>query len=465
MALIRRSGWALAMAAIAGLALPWPAAAAEPSWGEAEVSTTFGSAIEFIQPVTLETAPVRVELLVGTPGALGPEVVEVPAPAGGGRVVLEYSYGIGGAALPPNTVIEARWRVTDRVGRTYLGPLATVRYSDDRFRWRTVSGSLVNVHWYEGDTAFGRRALAIGEDAVRSAGSFLGVTESEPVDFFVYASRDDFYAALGPDRENVGGYALVEVRTMFARIEPAEIDQPWVGTVIPHELTHLVFDTAVDNPYHQPPHWLDEGVAVYLSVAYGPADRAAVGTAVEEGSLIPLDGLVGQFPTTAERFGLAYSESVSAVDFLVRRFGKDALVALIRSYTTGVTDDEAFTAALGIGTGQFNEAWLDDLGAAVPTAFGPQPAPLGPLPDGWTGPGGGPGPSLPPNPAPGPTEPLGATPAPSTGGTEAGGGPSSGDLALILGIVAMVLAIAGGLQVRAARRRDRGRGTGQRDVA
>lgn len=448
MALMRTSGWAIGLSALIALGLPSAAAAAEPSWGEAEVSATFGSGIEFSQPVTLETAPLRVELLVGTPGALGPEVVEVPAPAVGGRVVLEYSYGAGGAALPPNTVIEARWRVTDPSGRAYLGPYATVRYADDRFRWRTVSGFLVSVHWYEGDAAFGRRALAIGEEAVRSAESFLGVSESEQVDFFVYASRDDFYSALGPDRENVGGTALVEIRTLFARIEPGEIDQSWVGSVIPHELAHLVFDTAVDNPYHQPPHWLNEGVAVYLAAGYGPDDRAAVGSAVDEGSVIPLDGLVGQFPTTAERFGLAYAESVSAVDFLVRRFGKDVLVALIRSYATGVTDDEAFAAAIGLDTDGFNEAWLADLGAAMPTAFGPQPAPLGPLPEDWTGSGE----------QPGPTVTLAPTTVPGPGGTETAGGPSSTQLAIVLGIAALVLAVAGGLQVRAARRRDRSGG-------
>ena len=41
---------------------------------------------------------------------------------------------------------------------------------------------------------------------------------------------------------------------------PSEIDDAWVEIVIPHELTHLVFDTAVDNPYHFPPRWLNEGL-------------------------------------------------------------------------------------------------------------------------------------------------------------------------------------------------------------
>ena len=56
---------------------------------------------------------------------------------------------------------------------------------------------------------------------------------------------------------------------MFALITPDQIDESWVDVVMPHELTHLVFDTAVDNPYHFPPRWLNEGLAVYLSQGFG----------------------------------------------------------------------------------------------------------------------------------------------------------------------------------------------------
>ena len=49
------------------------------------------------------------------------------------------------------------------------------------------------------------------------------------------------------------------------------------------------------------------------------------------------------------RFVLAYAESASAVDFLIRTHGEDALVSLVRSYAEGRTDDEAFEAAIGHG--------------------------------------------------------------------------------------------------------------------
>jgi hypothetical protein len=104
---------------------------------------------------------------------------------------------------------------------------------------------------------------------------------------------------------------------------------------------------------------------------------------VRSGEIIPLDGLTGLFPTSRQRFSLAYAESVSAIDFLIRTYGQDGLVRLIRAYAAGVTDDEAFMDATGAGFSAFDDAWLADLGATRPEPFGPRPAPTGPLPSGW----------------------------------------------------------------------------------
>jgi len=81
-----------------------------------------------------------------------------------------------------------------------------------------------------------------------------------------------------------------------------------------------------------------------------------------------------------DKFALAYAESASAIDFLVRTYGKDALVTLVHSYAGGVTDDAALMGALGVDMAGFNAAWLADLGAGTPLPRGPQPDPTGPLP-------------------------------------------------------------------------------------
>jgi hypothetical protein len=399
-------------------------------FGTPRATSTFVDGVTFSQPVTVSQEVGRAELLLTFADAIGPTVIEAGGPGGTGADTLSYVLDPNAEGhLLPNTPLSARWRLTaaDDPTDIAVGPPVRITYADDRFKWQTDAGDLVKVHWYEGSQTFGSRALKVGEDAVEQAAELLQVTESDPVDFYVYADQDAFYDALGPGtRENVGGQANAEIRTMFALIPTNEIDQPWVGIVIPHELTHLVFDTAARNPYHFPPRWLNEGLAVYLSQGYDASDRADVEGAAQDGMLIPLTGLTGQFPTSYDRFSLAYSESVAAVDYLIREHGRDPLVSLIRSYAEGRTDDEAFSAAIGQDMTEFGDAWLADLGAAPPTRYGPRPAPPGPIPSAWGGQGG---------------ESPAASPG-STGAPGAPGGPVSGGTSDSTGLLIAILGVA-----------------------
>ncbi len=445
----------VAVVAVAAAVAPAAAAASFATFGKPTATGSFGQDIVFEQPVTVDRPIGTAELLVTFADAIGPTVIEATPPTGTGAVDLTYTFKLADQGhLLPNTPLTAAWRIApaDDPGATVTGPSVKVVYSDERFDWRTKDGKVVRVHWYQGDEAFGQRALEIGEKAVEKAAALLGVTETEPVDFFIYADQKSFYDALGPaTRENVGGQADSEIRTLFALIQPSEINDAWVEAVIPHELTHLVFNTAVENPYHFPPRWLNEGLAVYESEGFKSADRSDVVRAAKDGSLIPLTGLTGQFPTTADRFRLAYSESVSAVDFLVRTYGQDALVGLITSYKDGRTDDEAFQTATGVTMSGFSDAWLADYGATPPTRTGPQPPPAGPVPSSWgSGSGLVPGRTSAPDPnAPGPTASASPPPGASSSGDGSSGGPGIVVAAFVLGAVVIVVAV-----VLARRRRD-----------
>ncbi len=456
-----RAGRALAAALLLALAVAAPASAATPTFEQPTATSTFGEEIVFSQAFDSPVDLARVELLLEYPGAIGPVVVQVAGLTLAGRreQVHRLSLAAGGH-LFPNTSITARWRLVpaDRSVAPAVGPPVTVLYADTRFAWKTLEGSLVRLHWYEGSAAFGRRALEIGENGVRDAATFLGVTERDLVDFYVYADEPAFYDALGPDtRENVVGTAVASIRTMFALIAPSDVGGSEVRRVIPHELTHLVFDTAVRNPYHSPPRWLDEGVAVYLSVGFDAGDRATVEAAVGEGRLMPLTALGGEFPTSWERADLAYAESVSAVDYLVREKGTAALVRLIRGYAGGVTDDEAFTAATGVDVAAFEAGWLADLGAEPPTRYGPQPAPAGKLPPGWEegssqgSPAASPVPAGSPAGSPTPAGSPAASPAPAS---------SPGSSPVVLVVAALGGLVVGGALAYVRRRRS-GHDTGR----
>lgn len=429
--------------AVNALANAAPTSAADPTFGRATATATFGESIEFEQPVTLTENPTRIEAVV-RPGREARTFLADIEITGVGASTLRYSYETEFGSLFPNTPVEVGFRVTLADGRVIDGPRTTVLYEDTRLDWRTLSGDIVRLHWAQGDEAFGRRALDIGERAVEEAAELLGVEETEPIDFFVYGDQRSFRDVLGPAlQENVGGIALSEIRTMFANIAPGEVNDEWVSIVIPHELTHLVFDTATSNPYHEPPHWLNEGLADYLAQGYSFGARASVEAAVRSGDLMPLRALVARFPSTAQRFSLAYDEAVSAIDYLIRTHGQDALVGLVRSYADGVSDDDAFHAALGVDTAAFEAGWLEDLGIDEPPAFGPLPAPPGPIPPDWVE---GPEPTL----GPGQT----ARPIPTPRPADAGGGGLA--MPVLFGAIGIVLVVLIGGLVLVARGLNRG---------
>ncbi|MBI3751005.1 MAG: hypothetical protein HY263_05025 [Chloroflexi bacterium] len=441
----RRVGRPLLAALVAlaslGAAAPIARAADPVTFGTATVTSTFLSGISISEPVTMPSDVRRIDVLVRTGESTRTFTTPVALPGPGGSV-LQYRLSTPSGALIPNTLVELAFRVTLSDGTAVTGPTSTIRYADTRYTWQTITGSLVRVHWIDGGRDFGQGALTIAEAAVRNAAALLGVTETDPIDFFIYGDRTAFYDVLGPaTRENVGAAAFPEIRTVIANISTTNPSDPVVAIYLPHELTHIVFGDATANPYHRPLHWLNEGLAVYLSQGYDSGSRQGVESAAGDGTLMPLAALSGQFPTSADRFALAYDEAVSAVDFMVKTYGRAGVVTLIRSYATGVSDDEAFEAGIGVDQAAFERAWLASLGAAAPNPFGPQPAPAGPLPSGWAAAA----------PTAGAIESPTASRAPANGST----GGTGGDALILLagiGVTIVVIAIAAEAAIRRRRR-------------
>ena len=349
-------------------------------FGVPQASGAFGETVTFSTTFASDRPPIRVELLTRLPGEDSDRVsIALVEPEGGAWRASSF---VGGHIVP-NTSWDYRFRVVTDQGDA-LGPSASYRLLDERYEWRSIEGDLVTVWWYEGGEDFARRALTIADEAMASAAELLGVGEMEPVDFLIYADEREFRAAMGPaTRENVGGQAHPGIRTLFGLIEPRQIGSDWVDELVTHELAHLVFHEAVDNPYQYPPRWLNEGLAVYLSSGYGAGDRAQVEGAADGGTIIPLEGLVGQFPTRPGRQSLAYAESIAAVDHFVETYGEEQLVELITSFGEGTGLDGAFVAATGEGFAAYDVAWLNSLGAARPEPYGPRDGQPGPVPDAW----------------------------------------------------------------------------------
>lgn len=381
----RMSLRAVAMALLAALLALAPVSAAEAppevAFDRPAAEGSFGEDVTFSTTFSAEERPLRVELLTRGPDDVSERVTLAAVEGAGGRFRATVSLA---GHIAPNTSWSYRFRAVTPDGEV-LGPVAQHRLVDERYAWDLLEGERVRVWSYEGGEGFARRALATAEEAVDAAAELLGVVEMEPVDFFIYTDEREFRQAMGPaTRENIGGQAHLNTRTLFGLIKPEQIGSDWVDEVITHELAHLVFHDLVDNPYQYPPRWLNEGVAVYLAEGYSDGRRSQVEGAAGGGTLIPLEGLGGQFPTRAGRQSLAYAVSIDAVDHFVETYGEPALVELIAAFGEGRGLDGAFLDATGDDFAAFDAGWLDSLGADQPEPFGPLAGDPGPVPDAWT---------------------------------------------------------------------------------
>ena len=203
---------------------PAPRRRRGPTSGHRRASSSFEAGVEFRQPVTVAEPAGRVELLLTSADAIGPTVVVVPGPPTTGSATLTYRLDpADGHILAEHP--DGRALAADRRRRSDPDPTRTGR--PDRVRGRPVhleDRDRRDRHASTGTrapTPFGKRALKIAEDAIAETSKLLGVTETEPVDFYIYADETAFRDAIGPGlRENVGGLAVPGIRTLFALIPP-----------------------------------------------------------------------------------------------------------------------------------------------------------------------------------------------------------------------------------------------------
>ena len=347
-----------------------PVLAADPVFGTPTIDATFGEGVELTQPVTLDETPARVEVLLTFADA-SPLVVELPPPTTIGSTTLRHEVSVAADGhILPNTPVSAQWRITPEDGDPVVGPEVDAVYADERFDWQTVAGDLVTVHWYEGGAAFGQRALRIGEDAVRgdvgAARRHRGRT-----DRLLHLRR-----AGSVLRRPRPGYPR-ERRRPGERRDPHAVRARRVESTSAGSRSSCRMSSSTSSSTRPSTTRTTSRRAGSTRAWPSTRARATTPATARPSNRRPAParssrstGSIGQFPT-GDGFFLAYAESVSAVDFFIRTHDQDALVALIGSYADGLTDDEAFQAAIGMDTAAFNEAWLADLGAVVPERHGP----------------------------------------------------------------------------------------------
>ena len=136
-----------------------------------------------------------------------------------------------------------------------------------------------------------------------------------------------------------------------------------LGTTLKHELCHLLLHHAITGG--NLPAWLDEGIAQWVSDGLaeilGDGRGSVLEAAVLANNQIALSRLTNGFPADRESLPLAYEESKSLVDFMVREFGRTSMLNMLQYLKEGDGVETAAMRGLGVSMAELESRWHDQL--------------------------------------------------------------------------------------------------------
>lgn len=130
-------------------------------------------------------------------------------------------------------------------------------------------------------------------------------------------------------------------------------------TTLKHELCHLELHYHIASK--NLPRWFDEGVCQW--VTGGLAEIMAVGNrsmlreAALAHRLISFEGLAERFPADGRELLLAYEESKSIVEYIIKEFGVSAVRGILENMSRGENLENAVHKSLSLSLDELEERW------------------------------------------------------------------------------------------------------------
>ena len=277
--------------------------------------------------------------------------------------------------IPPGTMINYWFEVTDENGDTYLTDPVSWRFEDARFEWDEATLGAVTI-LYHGPVRV--RAERLAEAAVESLelmGRVTGAETETPIIMTLYNNNAEMIEAvvarsLTTSRELITeGQAFDSESVVLVLAGRSDI-----GTAT-HEMTHILTARAARSR-GSIPLWLNEGLAEFgnldRTISYERFLEWAVGT----DRLIPLKSLI-VFPGDPNLTLVAYGQGRSAVEFMIEDFGEEKMAQLLATLGTGIGIDASLEAVYGFNLFEFENLWRAEIGADayVEATRSPTPTP------------------------------------------------------------------------------------------
>lgn len=192
---------------------------------------------------------------------------------------------------------------------------------------------------------YGDQALELLNKARAQLTKKYGVELDSPTTVEIFPSQKDFavrtFGMPGGD-----GYLGVCFGDVVTANSPATHNMNW-HSVLWHEFCHVV---TLNMTRNKMPRWLSEGISVYeerrASVRWGEQLNPRYREMIMDGKMKPIAELSSAFmaPPTGVDLQFAYYQSSLVVEFLIEKFGLEAIRAVLRDLGDGTPINDALVA-------------------------------------------------------------------------------------------------------------------------
>ena len=235
-------------------------------------------------------------------------------------------------------------------------------FADSR-KWQIRKSSHFIIYYVDAPSDFIEKIITNAEDYYRKITYELGFTRydfwlwDERAKIYIYEDAEDYHKTTGQPTWT-SGVAFCQEKT----INTYPLASGFFDTLLPHELTHIIFREFVGFNADVP-IWLNEGVASYMEESKRWISKKAVKKAIEQNTFMPLDELSKISPHSIQdknTIDLIYAESASIVYFLIVKQGRHNFVNFCKALKNGKRLDEAIKKAYikYKNVKELNDAWV-----------------------------------------------------------------------------------------------------------
>ncbi|MBI5634302.1 MAG: hypothetical protein HZA15_12585 [Nitrospirae bacterium] len=136
-----------------------------------------------------------------------------------------------------------------------------------------------------------------------------------------------------------------------------------LGATLKHELCHLELHHHIAS--NNLPRWFDEGICQWvtggLAEIMTAGNRAVLREAALTHRLISLEGLAEGFPGDGRGLLLAYEESKSIVEYIIKEFGVSGVQGILEYMSKGADLETAFHNNLSLSPYELEKRWRSSL--------------------------------------------------------------------------------------------------------